>query len=138
MQLQFSLRRAFIAGTLLCAALARMHAFPRAAISIALALLPYGPALLVVLIAAWASQRKWTTGVVVVTGGLIGCLLTPTMMVNWRGLPSFWDVFLVDFQTTGLGTAAGAICFAAMDAWLQPRRSSGLSPSSLQSGRSTR
>jgi uncharacterized membrane protein YbhN (UPF0104 family) len=36
------------------------------------------------------------------------------MMVSWGGPPSWWDLFLIDFETLTISTAVGALLFGVI------------------------
>lgn len=110
--MQYSLRRLLFNLTALCVVCATVAAFPQAALSITLLLLLYAPTLIVMAVACALSPHWMRTLVVVSAGAFAGWLLTPRMLVSWGAPPSFWDLFLVEFQTTGLGAFVGSALFA--------------------------
>jgi hypothetical protein len=114
---QFTLRRLFINMSVVCVVLAFAVTFPRLALSLTLLLLLYLPALIVLGIACYFSTKPKRTSLIVSVGAIVSWILSPRMFVSWGEPPTFWDLFMVDFQTVGVFTAFGALVFAVLD-WI--------------------
>ena len=117
---QFTLRRLLINVTVLALVLAFATAFPSATLSITLTLLLFSPAIVISTFAIWRSSRRGRTIAWLLFGLLIAGLLTPKIMANWGRPLTFWEVFMLDFSTIGIGTGFGAFVAAIIDATFQP------------------
>ena len=96
-----------------CVVLALAVTFPRFVRSITLLMLLYLPTAIIIGIACYASSKSTRTLMVVGVGAFLGWLLSPRVMVG----PTFWDLFMADFQTVGVSTAAAALVFAVLE-WI--------------------
>ena len=112
---QFSLRRFFFYITFLAGVLGVALAFPVATGSVTVKLLLVLPTLIVASLAYWLSRNRRLTLIVVAAGAFAGWLVAPRILVNWGRPPTFWDHFLIDFNTVGIFAAGGALIFALIE-----------------------
>ena len=126
MQRTFTLRRLFLNVTVLCVITAISVAFPKALVRLSLAVGLFLPTITVCTAFAYVSGRKKIVFGISLTGGLVAWLLTPRIYVSWNGLPSWWDLYVLDFQTQAIPAAIGALCFGGI-AWMCGGRSPRLS-----------
>ncbi|MCA9125212.1 MAG: hypothetical protein H6822_00075 [Planctomycetaceae bacterium] len=114
---QFTLRRLLVNVTIFCTLLGIIAAFPNATLVLTLLLVQYAPALLIIAFACYQSDCRYRTLAFVCAGTLLGWILSPRMCVLWSSPPTFWGLFLLRFQTLGIGTAVGTFIAAAIN-WI--------------------
>lgn len=119
-QNQFALRRLLVNLTVLALVLGFATAFPGVTLSLILTLLLFSPAVVISVFAIWRSARRGRTIAWLLLGLFIAVLATPKIMANWGRPPTFWELFMLDFSTIGIGTGLGAFVSAIVDASLQP------------------
>ena len=106
---QFTLKRLFIAITILAAVLGFTTAYPVIAAKFTTKLLIATPSLTVLLIACWLSSARRRTLITVDLAILVGWLLSPVIFVSWGRIPTFWDYFILDFWNVGMYMFGAAI-----------------------------
>ena len=114
---QYSLRRLLCNVAAICVVLGCAIKYPIPTAILTTKLLLFAPALTVTLIACWLSKNRKRTALVVLTGAIIGWLLSPTIFVSWSRPPTFLDHFLIDFNTVGVFSGVGALVFAMLE-WI--------------------
>jgi hypothetical protein len=123
----FSLRRLMIGVTVLCAFCALVAAFPGATYMVIWAAGLFAPTIVACAVLPWFSSRPLLTAAVAVAGAILAYLASPTMYVSWAGMPGWWDLYSLDFQTKALPAAGGAFfagfaCVGIFPRWMKSRR----------------
>ena len=113
--MKFSLKKLLINAAVLCVVLGVALAFPVAMASVTVKLLLVAPTLGVAALASWLSRNRRLTLIVVAAGAFAGWILAPRVLTTWGRPPTFWDHFLIDFDTVGVYAAAGAFVFALIE-----------------------
>lgn len=115
---QYSLRRLLVCTVLFFGVLAAAVNFPILVASlITTKLLLFAPAIGVGAVAMWISRNRRRTLTVVFIGAFAGSLFAPSIMVTRVIPPTFWDHFLIDFNTIGIFSGVWALVFAILE-WI--------------------
>ncbi len=114
MQRTFTLQRLFINLTVLCAVLGIIVAFPQVSVWCLLQAALFAPAAAICWFLPYLSRCPRTTFGLALVGTIAGAVLSPSILANLDGPPSWWDLYQLNFETFTTSTAVGALLFGVI------------------------
>lgn len=122
MQRTFTLQRLFINLTAFAALLGVVVAFPRISAWCFMHAALLFPALGICLCVAYFADFPRKTFGIALLGTFVGLILSPRILASWDEPPSWWDLYLLNFQTLILSTTLGASLFGVAARMILRRR----------------